>query len=63
MCVCVCVCVSVCPSVHVSARVKVTSSEADHLFMPRTDCGIDIENTWARADKQPLLTRQPASKL
>ena len=63
VCVCVCVCVSVCPSIHVSARVKVTSSEADHLFMPRTDCGIDIENTWARADKQPLLTGQPASKL
>lgn len=42
----VCECVSVCPSAHVRACLKVTSREADHLSMLRTDCRIDIENTW-----------------
>lgn len=61
-CVWVCERVSVCTSVHMSACVKVTSSEADHLFMACTDCWIDNENTWT-CRQTPLLAGQPAWKL
>lgn len=43
-CVWVCVCLAV--RSRKRACVKVTPSEADHLFMPFTDCRMDIENTW-----------------
>lgn len=35
-----------CPSAQVRVCLKVTSREVDHLYMRRTGCRIDIENTW-----------------